>query len=88
MIIGKKMVISECLWLSLYLCALWIPLLKLYVIAGILQTRENGRLCEAVGSGTNRWKLGLQRPRKRSDDMFGYSGSVLCTASSKGEEQR
>lgn len=59
-----------------------------YVIAGILQTRENRRLREAVGSGTNRWKLGLQRPRKRSDDMFGYSGSVLCTASSKGEEQR
>lgn len=58
------------------------------VIAGILQTRENRRLCEAVGSGTNRWKLGLQRPWKRSDDVFGYSGSVLCTASSKGEEQR
>lgn len=57
-------------------------------IAGILQARQNRRLCEAAGSCPHRWQPGLQRPRERSDDMSGHSGSLLCTAGSEGEEQR
>lgn len=57
-------------------------------IAGILQARQNRRLCEAAGSCPHRWQPGLPRPRERSDDMSGHSGSLLCTAGSEGEEQR
>ncbi|EDL17004.1 Ctr9, Paf1/RNA polymerase II complex component, homolog (S. cerevisiae), isoform CRA_d [Mus musculus] len=55
--------------------------------AGILQARENRRVCEAAGGSTDRWQFGLSRSRERPDDLLGYIGSLLCTTGSERKEQ-
>lgn len=58
-----------------------------FFAVGVLQAGQDGGFCQVAGGGTHWWKPGLQRPRERPDDVFGHTGSLLCPAGSKREEQ-
>lgn len=65
---------------------LFLTLLTLCV-AGVLQTGEDGGLCEAAGGGAYRRKPRLQGPREGPDDVSGHSRCLLRPAGSQREEQ-